>query len=83
MSRIENLLKNYSRHIRLPLKSNAAAAQRVWFAVYPPDEERRLANRLGEFEIATRDAGYHWKLIDLRNTFAEWLDSVDSDERTD
>lgn len=80
MSRIENLIANYSRHVRLPLPGNLASAQRVWFAVYPPEDERRLRARIDEFKLVTEQAGYAWDLIDLRDSLASWLQSVDRDE---
>ncbi len=58
-------------------------SQRVWFVVYPPEEERRLVNRLPEFEIATRDEGLSWHRIDLSSAFADWMDTFDAEERAD
>lgn len=83
MSRISQLLQNYRRHVSLPLKPSAPAAQRIWFAVYPPDEERRLLHCIQEFELATKEAQLGWHLIDLRGQFADWLKSVDPGERTE
>ena len=42
MSRVDDLIESYRRFVHLPWSSNLATAQRVWMAVYPPDEERRL-----------------------------------------
>lgn len=77
MARIDQLLSSFKRHVALPLRSGLPLSQRVWFVVYPPEDERRLAPRLPEFELATRDAGLGWTRIDLAGTFAEWLDSRD------
>lgn len=81
MSRIDQLLRNYRRHLSLPPRSNAAAVQRTWFAVYPPEDERRLQHQIDEFAILTRESGLGWHLVDLRGQFASWIGSVDSEER--
>ena len=80
MSRIDELLTSFKRHVALPLRSGLPLSQRVWFIVYPPDDERRLAPRLPEFEMATKDAGLGWQRIDLSGAFAEWLDSFEDEE---
>ena len=81
MGRIDNLVANYKRHVGLPLRQNLPLAQRVWFAVYSPEDERRLANRVAEFEIATKDAGLGWRSTDLTGVFADWMDTFEPDER--
>jgi len=73
MSRVETLLEAYSSFVRIPWESNLAGPQRVWFAVYDPSEERRLRFRLAEFEVATKNAGHGWALVDLTDAFGEWL----------
>lgn len=83
MARIDQLLASYRRHVSLTPRGNLPLSQRVWFVVYPPEEERRLVNRIPEFEIATRDEGLGWRRIDLRGAFADWMDTYDPDERAD
>jgi len=83
MNRIDQLIENYRSHIQMPLRPGLAAAQRVWFAVYPAVEERRLVNRIDEFEMITKAAGHLWVRIDLKGKLAEWIGSVDEDERAD
>lgn len=83
MNRIDRLIENYRSHIQMPLRLGLAAPQRVWFAVYPAGEERRLINRIDEFEMLTKDAGHPWVRIDLKGRLAEWLASVDEEERAD
>ena len=73
MSRVETLLTAYNSFVRLPWEPNLAGPQRVWFAVYDPSEERRLRFRLTEFEVATKNAGHGWALVDLTDAFGEWL----------
>ncbi|MCU5787653.1 DUF1788 domain-containing protein [Alloalcanivorax marinus] len=75
MSRVKRLVHSYSRHISIPWRDDAAAAQRVIFCVYNENEERWLRARVDEFEIVTKQAGHDWALFDLTNTFAAWLSS--------
>ena len=42
MSRIDDLIANYQRFAQLPWPSGLAPAQRIWMAVYSPEDERRL-----------------------------------------
>lgn len=83
MNRIDQLLENYRNHIKMPLRPGLPASQRVWFAVYPATEERRLINRIDEFEMVTKEAGHPWVRIDLKGSLAQWLESVDEEERAE
>lgn len=73
MSRVDDLLANYVKHIELPWSTNLAPAQRVLMAVYAPEDERRLRLRLPAFEIATRNAGHQWGLVDISDLFERWM----------
>lgn len=75
MRRVRRLVQSYSRHISIPWRDDAAAAQRVIFCVHNENEERWLRARVDEFEIVTKQAGHDWALFDLTNTFAAWLSS--------
>lgn len=77
MSRIDQLLTRFRTHVSQPLRRDFPLSQRIWFAVYPPEDERKLVPRLPEFELATRDAGLEWVRVDVSGSFAEWLDSCD------
>ena len=77
MSYIDDLLKAYSRFAQIPWDQTVAGPQRVWMVVYPPEQERRLRMRIGEFEIATHVAGHGWQLIDLTDSFGRWLGEHD------
>ncbi len=81
MARIDQLLESYRRRVSLPLQANLPLSQRVWFVVYPPEEERRLVNKVAEFEIATRDRGLDWQRLDFSGAFADWMDTFGPDER--
>jgi len=73
MSAIDRLLSNYSRQVRLPWSANIAGRQRVWFAVYPPAEERRVRARLPQFEALTLEANHGWIPVDLTRLLPEWI----------
>lgn len=73
MSAIDRLLANYSRQVRLPWATNTSGKQRVWFAVYPPAEERRVRARLPQFEALTLEAKHGWVTVDLTRLLPEWI----------
>ncbi len=73
MSAIDRLLTNYSRQVRLPWPANTSGKQRVWFAVYPPAEERRVRARLPQFEQLTLEANHGWLTVDLTNLLPQWI----------
>ena len=77
MSTIDRLLQNYARQMRLQWSSNVAGKQRVWFAVYPPAEERRVRARLPQFETMTLEAGHGWSSVDLTGLLPAWLAAHD------
>jgi hypothetical protein len=73
VSRIDDLIANYQRFAGLPWPTGLAPAQRVWMAVYAPEDERRLRLHLQEFETASNAAGHDWAQIDITNAFEEWM----------
>ena len=73
MSRVDDLISNYERFAKLPWPGGLAPAQRVWMAVYAPEDERRLRLQLQEFETASNAAGHACALIDITNLFEEWM----------
>ena len=73
MNAIDRLLANYVRQVRLPWSANMAGRQRVWFAVYPPAEERRVRARLPQFEALTLEAKHGWSTVDLTGLLPEWI----------
>ena len=81
MSHRDHLLQNYHRFVRLPWSAHLAGKQRVWFAVYPPSEERRVRAHVQEFQVATIDAGHKWHAADITDLPARWLaEHPDRDE---
>lgn len=74
MSGIEGLIKAYDRFVKVdPFDRTLAGPQRVWFAIYEPAQERRLRLRVEAFELATRQAGRSWKLVDITDDFGRWM----------
>jgi hypothetical protein len=73
MSAINRLLTNYSRQVRLPWAAHTSGKQRIWFAVYPPIEERRVQARLPQFEALTLEANHGWSTVDLTDLLPEWI----------
>ena len=73
MSEIELLLQQYERLVGMPWTERLSGAEKVWFVVYEPVQERRLRLRLQEFQIVTEKAGHGWKLVDLTDAFAHWM----------
>jgi hypothetical protein len=77
VGQIESLVEAYGRFVSLPWSAALSGAERVWMAIYPPREERRLRMRIGEFETETRKAGHGWKLEDITDAFPVWLAAND------
>src|ERR1700680_2341497 len=73
MSTIDRLLSNYSRQVRLPWSPNMSGKQRIWVAVYPPAEDRRVRGRLPQFEALTLEAKHGWSTVDLTRLLPEFL----------
>src|SRR3954469_13218211 len=75
MAEMDLLLAAYESPVTTPWREGLSGSERVWFLVYSPSNERRLRRRLDEFAIATRDAGYGWKHLDLTDVFPQWVAS--------
>lgn len=73
MSAIDRLVANYDRRLRLTWSANVSGKERVWFAVYPPVEERRLRARLPQFEAFTLEAQHGWTTVDLTRLLPEYV----------
>jgi len=73
MNTTDRLIHNYERFVKLPWQAGLAGPQRVWFAVYPPTEERRVRAKLQQFELDTHAAGHRWQVVDLTHAFGQWL----------
>lgn len=73
MDRVDALLGEYRRQLSMPWRTDLAGPERVWMAVYPPDLERRVRAKLGDFELATRESGRGWVVHDVTTSFSTWL----------
>lgn len=73
MSVVDRLIEKYRNLVSLPWSETVAGPERVWMLVYPPRDERRLRAKIGEFEIATTEAGHGWRRIDFTAAFGEWI----------
>ena len=73
MSKLDKLVHAYHEHISLPWQGGLAAIQRVIFAVYDKNDELRLRAHVGEFELETKQSAHEWLLIDVTNTFPDWM----------
>jgi hypothetical protein len=68
----DELLDAYRRYVERQWPFSVAPAQRVWMAIYPPEQERRLRLHLRSFEQATAEAGHPWAQIDITTSFEAW-----------
>jgi len=73
LSEIEGLKRNYEAQVRSHWEPSLAGPQKTWIAIYDPNQERRLRLHLSDFESVTKNAGHSWKLIDLTDTFSNWM----------
>ena len=72
-SKVQKLAGVYREHLTVPWQNSLAAIQRVIFAVYDKSDELRLRANVGEFALATQQAGKRWLLINLTNAFPDWM----------
>lgn len=75
MSKVGKLVNAYREHMSVPWQAGLAAIQKVIFSVYDKGDELRLRAHVGEFEQVTHDSGRKWLLIDVTNSFPEWMAS--------
>ena len=73
MNEIEALVQEYERTVKLPWDQSMAGPQRVWFAIYDPAQERRMRLHVSDFEMATVRAKHTWSLVDITDSFADWM----------
>lgn len=73
MSHVDELLAAYRRFVALPWQQNLAPPQRVWMAVYPPEQERRIRLHMPGFKTATQESGHGWNLVDITTSFERWM----------
>jgi hypothetical protein len=82
LARVDNLITNFKKHLEIPFRSGLPMSQRVWFLVYPPEDERRVRAHSIAFEQAALSAGHIWKRVGLGGSFVRWMDELfDPEER--
>jgi Domain of unknown function (DUF1788) len=73
VSYVDDLVEALRKFVALPWQDNLAPAQKVWMAVYPPEHERRVRLHVPDFEVAAKDGGHGWALIDITDSFERWM----------
>jgi hypothetical protein len=73
MNEIEALAQEYEKTVKGPWDQSLAGPQKVWFAIYDPTQERRLRLHVSDFEMATKRARHTWLLVDITDSFAQWM----------
>jgi hypothetical protein len=72
VSYLDDLIAAYGKSVALPWPGSLAPGQRVWMAVYPPEQERRLRLHLPAFKEETLKHGHSWAQVDLTHAFEAW-----------
>lgn len=80
MSRIDTLVEQFSQHVAAPWQKYLAGAEKIIFVIYPKEDELRLRKRIGLFEQRSQMAGHPWRLVDLTESFPNWLSEEDYKE---
>lgn len=75
MNAADALCREYERVLKLKWPSGLSGEERVWMAIYDPSNERKVRARLGQFELATKQAGRAWRLFNLEEVFPQWMAS--------
>ncbi len=73
MSKLKKLLESYTEFISIPWSHDIDPEQRIVFCVYNEADENRIRARIGEFEIATKQAKHSWNLYDVTDFYPKWV----------
>jgi len=73
MSKVDALINNYEKILKEPWVNKLSGHEKVWFLVYDPIDERKVALRIGDFERITKEKNKNWVEIDLKFCFPEWM----------
>ena len=73
MTKLKKLLESYTEFISIPWSHNIDPEQRIVFCVYNEIDENRIRAKVGEFEIATKQAGHDWNLFDLTDIYPKFV----------
>lgn len=70
---VDDLILAYEKVVGGNWGKTLSPQERIWFLVYPPDMQRKVDFRLGDFENTTKKAGKKWFKISLKGCFPEWM----------
>jgi len=73
MTKLKKLLESYTEFISIPWTHNIDPEQRIVFCVYNEIDENRVRAKIGEFELATKQAGHGWNLYDITDIYPKWI----------
>jgi hypothetical protein len=79
-NRLSKLLNSFESHISIPWNPNISAEERAIFVVYHKEDELKMRARMSEFEYAATSSGHDWYLLDVTNSFAQWMADQDYKE---
>jgi hypothetical protein len=74
MSEIDDACQAFARQLGDPWNTHLSGQEKVWMLTYRPDSERRLRHRLPMFRTVTEASQRQWQLIDITNSFEDWLE---------
>ena len=80
MSKVNQLLSKFENIIKEPWPTGLSGQEKVWFLIFDPADLKKVHFKLGEFEIATKNANREWLLISLNEYFTNWLANHDYKE---
>lgn len=80
MSKVNQLLAKFESIIKEPWPTGLSGQEKVWFLIFDPIDLKKVHFKLGEFEMATRNANRKWLLISLNDYFTNWLSNHDYKE---
>ncbi len=79
-NRLSKLLHSFENHISVQWSPYVSAEERAIFVVYHKEDELKLRYRITEFELASKQSGHDWQLLDVTAAFAEWMADQDYKE---
>lgn len=78
--RLSKLITNFENHISLPWQKVISSEERAIFVIYHKEDELKLRARIAAFEQASVKNDHPWLLLDITNSFAQWLANEDYKE---
>lgn len=78
--RLSKLLTSFESHISIPWPAAVSSDERTIFLVYHKEDELKLRARVEEFEQATTKHNHPWQLLDITQSFENWMCEQDYKE---